>query len=132
MAYYADRHYYSPRDRPRRSHAADYYDDPRYARYERERPRRGSQDSIEEIQRDYPPGEDTVYERGYNSRRSRRPVYENVRRASSVSGDPYYDAGYYRSSRPRRSRPEESHRKWCDLRSGISVMKGPLYTDTRR
>ncbi|KAJ5151964.1 hypothetical protein N7492_010259 [Penicillium capsulatum] len=111
MAYYADRHYYSPRDRPRRSYAADYYDDPRYARYERERPRRGSDDSVEEIQRDYPPGEDTVYERGYNHRRTRRPVYENVRRASSVSGyDPYYDAGYYRSSRPRRSRRDDDHR----------------------
>lgn len=127
MAYYADRHYYPPRDRPRRSHAADYYDEPRYARYERERPRRGSNESIEEIQRDYPPGEDTVYERGYNSRRSRRPVYENVRRASSVSGyDPYYDAGYQRSSRPRRARHDDNHRKWCDLRFKVRVMEGNI------
>ncbi|KAJ5587738.1 uncharacterized protein N7459_003503 [Penicillium hispanicum] len=108
MAYYEDRRYYEPRDRRARpaSYAAEYYDEPRpYARHEREvYPYRGSDDSVEEIQRDYPPGEDYVYERGYNSRRSRRPVYENMRRASSVSGyDPYYNDGYYRS-RPRRSR----------------------------
>lgn len=112
MAYY-DRHYYPPRDRPRRSgYAADYYDDPRlYARHDRDRPRRGSDDSVEEVQRDYPPGEDYVYERGYNTRRSRRPVYEHVRRASSVGGyDPYYDGGYYRS-RPRRSRQYDDRRK---------------------
>lgn len=113
MAYYEDRRYV-PRDRrPAPGYAADYYDDHprRYSRYERDlAPHRASDDSVETIQRDFPPGEDLVYERGYNSRRSRRPVYENVRRASSVSGyDPYYD-GYGRS-RPRRSRQYDDRRK---------------------
>lgn len=111
MAYYDDRRYYSPRDRY--AHPASYvdpYNDPRggYARRSREAyyPRR-SDDSVEEVQRDYPPGEDYVYERGYNARRSRRPVYERVRRASSVGGhDPYYGGADYRSQ-PRRSRYDD-------------------------
>ena len=116
MAYYEDRHYYSPRDRRDRpaSYAADYYDQPpTYARHERQvYPYRGSEESIEEVQRGYPPGEDYVYERGYSSRPPRRPVNENVRRASSVSGyDPYYNDGYYRS-RPRRSRQYDDRRKY--------------------
>lgn len=115
MAYYEDRRSY-PRDRarPAAGYAADYYDDhPRgYARRDREvYPYRGNDDSVEEIQRDYPPGDDYAYERGYNPRRPRRPVYENVRRASSVSGyDPYYDHGYYHS-RPRRSRQKHDDRR---------------------
>lgn len=103
MAYYDDRPYYTPRDRRDRQPgtAADYFDDhpdqPRAApsRFEREI---YPGESVEEIQRHFPPGEDYMYERGYNSRRSGRPVYETVRRASSVGGyDPYYD------ERPRRS-----------------------------
>lgn len=118
--YYDDRHYSLPRDRRDRpaSYAAEYYDEPRsYARHGREvYPYRGSDDSVEEIQRDYPPGEDYVYERGYNSRRSRRPVYENVRRPSSVSGyDPYYNDGYYRS------RPRHSTRRYDDRRKCFHV-----------
>ncbi|KAJ5698518.1 hypothetical protein N7462_000523 [Penicillium macrosclerotiorum] len=109
MAYYDDRRYDSydkPRDRGRPSggYSADYPDDhPRthYARHERAT-YRGSDGSIEEIQRDFPPGGEYFYERGYNSRRTRQPAYETVRRASSVSGyDPYYDD---RSHRSRRSR----------------------------
>ncbi|OKP12173.1 hypothetical protein PENSUB_2333 [Penicillium subrubescens] len=118
MAYYDDRRHYAPRDRgrPAAGYAADYYDDhPRgfNARNDREvYSPRGGEGSVEEIQRDYPPGSDYVYERGYDSRRSRRPVYENVRRASSVGGyDPYYDNGYYRS-RTRRTRQSDDHRKW--------------------
>jgi hypothetical protein len=109
MAYYEDRRY-APRDRySRPATYADPHDDPRghYARHDREYSRRISDDSIEEVQRDY------VYERGYTSRRPRgsRPVYENVRRASSVSGyDPHYDAAYSRSSRPRQSRHYEEKR----------------------
>ena len=113
MAYYEERRYV-PRDRDRpASYAAEYYDPRgRYARHERDvYPYRGSDDSIEEIQRDYPPGEDFVYERSYNSGRPRRPVYENVRRASSVSGyDPYHDDGYYRS-RQRQPRRYDDRRK---------------------
>ncbi|KAJ5985232.1 hypothetical protein N7499_008491 [Penicillium canescens] len=116
MAYYEDRRY-APRDRySRPATYVDPYDDPRghYARHDRDPySRRVSDDSIEEVQRDYPPDSDYVYERGYTSRRPRasRPVYENVRRASSVSGyDPHYDAAYSRSSRPRRSRHYEDKR----------------------
>ncbi|KAJ6103015.1 hypothetical protein N7486_005442 [Penicillium sp. IBT 16267x] len=107
MAYYDERRYPAPRDRARpRGYAADYYDSPRYGRYE---PQVYPDESIEEIQRDYPPGEGHVYERGYDSRRSRRPVYENVRRASSVSGhDPYYDG--YRRSRAQPSRQYDDRR----------------------
>ncbi|KAJ5086470.1 hypothetical protein NUU61_007777 [Penicillium alfredii] len=89
MAYREDRRY-MPRDRYDRPPSyADPYDEPR-GRY-------ASPAGL-------PPGEDLVYERGYTSRRPRRPVYENVRRASSVSGyDPHYETGYYtsRSRRPR-------------------------------
>lgn len=114
MAYYDDPRYPTPRDRARpMSYAADYRDSPRYERYERQV---YPDESVEEIQRDYPPGEGYVYERGYDSRRSRRPVYENVRRASSVSGhDPYYD-GYYRS-RARTSRDYDDRRKCCPVLS---------------
>ncbi|KAJ5767011.1 uncharacterized protein N7511_004627 [Penicillium nucicola] len=115
MAYYEDRRY-APRDRySRPATYADPYDDPRgrYARNDREYSRRVSDDSIEEVQRDYPPDSDYVYERAYTSRRPRtsRPVHENVRRASSVSGyGPHYDDAYSRSSRPRRSRHYEDKR----------------------
>ncbi|KAJ5113590.1 hypothetical protein N7456_002124 [Penicillium angulare] len=105
MAYY-DRRSYAPRDRRSGGGGAvEYYEDPRY-RYERDL---YPVDSVEEIPRDFPPGERYVYERGYDSRRPRRPAYEGMRRSSSVSGhDPYYD-GYYRSSRPRRSRPDDRY-----------------------
>ncbi|KAJ5589158.1 hypothetical protein N7537_011836 [Penicillium hordei] len=114
MAYYEDRRYREPRDRyTRPASYIDPYDDPRgrYRRHERDSyVPRASDDSIEEVQRDYPPGSDYAYERSYGSRRPRRPVYENVRRASSVSGyDPYNDAAY-RSSGPRRSRHYEDKR----------------------
>ncbi|OQD79238.1 hypothetical protein PENANT_c057G07157 [Penicillium antarcticum] len=113
MAYYEDRRY-APRDRySRPATYADPYDDPRghYARHDRDYGRRVSDDSIEEVQRDYPPDSDYVYERTSRRPRTSRPVYENVRRASSVSGyDPHYDAAYSRSSRPRRSRHYEDKR----------------------
>ncbi|KAI1832031.1 hypothetical protein DTO027I6_8323 [Penicillium roqueforti] len=106
MAYYEDRY----RDRyARPTSYADPYDEPRghYRRHERDSyVPRASNDSVEEIQRDYPPGSDYTYERSYDSRRSRRPVYENVRRASSVGA---YDAPY-RSSGPRRPRHYEDER----------------------
>ncbi|KAJ5459267.1 hypothetical protein N7530_011211 [Penicillium desertorum] len=98
MAYYEDRRYREPRDRYARASYADPYDDPRA-------PTRSRKFSATT-----PPGSDYAYERPYSSRRPRRPVYENVRRASSVSGyDPYNDASY-RSSGPRRSRHYEDKR----------------------
>ncbi|KAJ5379223.1 hypothetical protein N7509_012342 [Penicillium cosmopolitanum] len=108
MSYYDDRRYSAPRDRARGGGtAADYFDNHprgRDARVERDPyPSYRDNGSIEEIPRDFPPGRDYVYER-YEGRRPRRPVYENVRRASSVSGDPYYDSGYHRRSRPQKSR----------------------------
>ncbi|CAI7610701.1 unnamed protein product [Penicillium glandicola] len=114
MAYYEDRRYREPRDRyTRPANYADPYDDPRgrYRRHERDSyVPRISNDSVEEVQRDYPPGSDYAYERPYGSRRARRPVYENVRRASSVSGyDPHNDAAY-RHSGSRRSRHHEDKR----------------------
>ncbi|KAJ5995419.1 hypothetical protein N7481_002396 [Penicillium waksmanii] len=109
MSYYDDRRYSAPRDRARGGGtAADYFDNHprgRDARVERDAyPSYRDNGSIEEIPRDFPPGRDYVYERSYEARRPRRPVYENVRRASSVSGDPYYDSGYHRRSRPQKSR----------------------------
>ncbi|KAJ5599341.1 hypothetical protein N7450_000408 [Penicillium hetheringtonii] len=110
MSYYDDRRYSAPRDRgrPASGYAADYFDDhprSRHARDERENyPYYRDDGSLEEIPRDFPPGRDYYYERSYDSRRPRRPVQETVRRASSVSGDPYHDGGHYRRSRPQRSR----------------------------
>ncbi|KAJ5827382.1 hypothetical protein N7447_004145 [Penicillium robsamsonii] len=114
MAYYEDRRYREPRDRyARPASYADPYDDPRgqYRKHERDSyTPRASTDSVEEVQREYPPGSDYAYERSYAARRPRRPVYENVRRASSVSGyDAYNDASYRRSD-PRRSRQYEDKR----------------------
>jgi len=116
MAYYDDRRHYAPHDRgrPDAGYAADYYDNhPRAYQPRNDRelyPYRGSEGSVEEIPRDYPPGSEYAYERSYDTRRSRRPVYENVRRASSAGGyDPYYDGGYYRS-RTRRSRQHDDRR----------------------
>lgn len=111
MAYYDDRPYYTPRDRRPKGTAADYYDDhpdsaqPRgYSRFEREiYPNKRGDDSVEEIPRHFPPGEDYVYERGYNSRRPNRPAYGTMRRASSVGYDSYYD------DRPRRSRTSRQY-----------------------
>jgi hypothetical protein len=112
MSYYDDRRYSAPRDRGRGGgSAAEYFDSHprgRDARIERDAyPSYRDNGSIEEIPRDFPPGRDYVYERSYEARRPRRPAYENVRRASSVSGDPYYDSGYGHS---RRSRTQKSRR----------------------
>lgn len=126
MSYYDDRRYHAPRDRgrPASGYAADYFDDHprggRYSRHERDNyPYRGDDGSIEEIPRDFPPGRDYVYERSYDSRRPRRPVHESVRRASSVSGDPYYDGGYSRRSRGQKSRRYDDRRKFDSSSFGI-------------
>ncbi|OQE37941.1 hypothetical protein PENCOP_c009G04860 [Penicillium coprophilum] len=130
MAYYEDRRYREPRDRyTRPASYADPYDDPRghSRRHVRDSyAPRDSTDSVEEVQREYPPGSDYVYERSYASRRPRRPVYENVRRASSISGyDPYNDASY-RNSRPRRSRHyEDKHSRRSRYESDSSSSPSP-------
>ncbi|KAJ5939574.1 hypothetical protein N7466_002708 [Penicillium verhagenii] len=112
MAYYEERRYTAPRDRDRArpvSYAADYYQDtPRYSRYERDV---YPNESVEEIQRDYPPGEGYVYERGFDSRRSRRPVYENVRRASSANGQGAYYDEYRSRARPSRGYDDRQTRR---------------------
>jgi len=125
MSYYDDRRYSAPRDRgrPASGYAADYFDDhprSRHARDERDNyPYYRDDGSLEEIPRDFPPGRDYYYERSYDSRRPRRPVQETVRRASSVSGDPYHDGGYYRRSRPQRSRQYDDRRKSFLILSSI-------------
>ncbi|KAL4893928.1 hypothetical protein BDV59DRAFT_18689 [Aspergillus ambiguus] len=110
MAYYDERPYYPPtRDRPSRpGHSQDYYygNHPSHMdmvpRYDR------SDESIEEIPRDYPPGD---YAYDYPPPRHQRvaTVQEGVRRSHSMSGGrggPYYDDSdyYYRPSRGRRSK----------------------------
>ncbi|EPS32172.1 hypothetical protein PDE_07132 [Penicillium oxalicum 114-2] len=121
MAYYDERREYAPRDR---GYTTEYYEEnPRggYARYEREvHPYRGSQDSIEEVRRDYPPGSEYAYERGYEPRRSAgRPEYEHMRRASSAGGyDPYPANGYYH--RTRRTRHYDGHRSRRSRYSSVS------------
>ncbi|KAJ5620368.1 hypothetical protein N7510_004352 [Penicillium lagena] len=135
MAYYYDDRNYTPRDRraPRPMSYADPYDEPRVysSRYEREvYPRRGSDESIEEVQRDFPPGEEYVYER--TSRRPRRPVYEHVRRASSVgASDPYSDAAYYRS-RTRRTRDSDDRRRRSRYSPSSSPSRSPPRNSRRK
>lgn len=141
MSYYDDRRYSAPRDRGRGGGtAADYFDNHprgRDARDERDAyPSYRDNGSIEEIPRDFPPGRDYVYERSYESRRPRRPAHENVRRASSVSGDPYYDSGYgySRRSRPQKSRRYDDRRKFppfdLNLQFGIKALLSRFVLDT--
>jgi hypothetical protein len=71
-----------------------------------------SQESVvEEVTRDFPPGE---YYYGYPRSRRSMPVRETVpRRARSAGRDPYYDDDYYRRDdyRPRRSKRYPDKRK---------------------
>lgn len=109
MAYYEDRQYRRPRDRHGRGYAKEYYygEDPYDARgHEVMRRRNGSDDSIEEVHRDYPKS-DYGYEYGYGlppPRHSRvSSVQEGARRSHSMRDrDPYYEDSDY--SRPRHSR----------------------------
>lgn len=74
--------------------------------------RRGDSDEsvVEEVARDFPPGE---YYYGYPGPRRTATVREGVRRARSVGRDPYYDEEYYRRDdyRPRRSNRYDGRRK---------------------
>lgn len=110
MAYYDDRRYREPRDRYARpdSYGDPYEDRDRYTRRERDSYVPRASTDLVGPSHDYRSGPDYGYDRAYTSQRPRRPGYENMRRASSVSSyDPYYDTAP-RSSRPRRSRrPEE-------------------------
>lgn len=89
MSYYDDGRYRNRRDRPRQDgYADDGYVDNRVVY----RKRRDSDDSVvEEVTRDFPPGE---YD--YPRRTRVTTVREGVRRARSAGRDPYYDGGYYR------------------------------------
>ncbi|KAF9892566.1 hypothetical protein FE257_001675 [Aspergillus nanangensis] len=114
MAYYDDRQYYQPpRDRASRPSNHDYYY-PSSASPANPYPmdvvhrHDGSNNSVEEIPRDYPPGE-YGYDYGPpNPRRSRvATAQEGVRRSHSTGGrPPYYDDADYhhRSSRGRKPR----------------------------
>ncbi|KAG2415535.1 hypothetical protein HFD88_006726 [Aspergillus terreus] len=122
MAYYDERQYYPPtRDRhsrPATGHAQDYYGG--HPSHTDVVPRPNfSNESIEEIPRDYPPG-DYAYEYGHGyppPRHSRvATVQEGVRRSHSLGGGarggPYYDESdyYYRPSRGRHSRHHDDRR----------------------
>ncbi|KAL5357039.1 hypothetical protein BJX96DRAFT_143825 [Aspergillus floccosus] len=116
MAYYDERQYYPPtRDRhsrPVAGYAQDYYGS--HPSHTDVVPRHNlSDESVEEIPRDYPPG-DYAYEYGHGyppPRHSRvATVQEGVRRSHSMGGGtrggPYYDESdyYYRPSRGRHSK----------------------------
>lgn len=73
--------------------------------------RHDSEESVvEEVARDFPPGE---YYYGNPGPRRAATVREGVRRARSVGRDPYYDEEYYRREdyRPRRSKRSDGRRK---------------------
>lgn len=101
--------YYDSRHRAKR----DRYPDEPYV--DGQLVRRQSDDSVEEVSRDFLPG-DYYYE--YGPQRSRgSAVREGIRRARSVNGpNPYYDDEddeYYRREnyRPRRSRRYDDRRE---------------------
>lgn len=84
-----------------------------------------SDGSIEEVTRDYPPGE-YGYGYGYPRRGKVTTVREGVRRTRSVGArDPYHDNGYYRSDDYRRSkRYRDKHDRYV-RRSSYSSSRSP-------
>lgn len=74
--------------------------------------RRGDSEEsvVEEVSRDFPPGEHYY---GYPGPRRAATVREGARRARSVGRDPYYDEEYYRREDylPRRSKRSDGRRK---------------------
>lgn len=75
--------------------------------------RRGDSEEsvVEEVSRDFPPGEHYY---GYSAApRRAASVREGARRTRSVGRDPYYDEDYYRREdyRPRRSRRSDGRRE---------------------
>jgi hypothetical protein len=119
MSYYGDSRYRAKRDKHSRpsGYVEETYVDSRGGGYggrqmELVRRRDDSDDSVvEEVTRDFPPGE--YY--GYPRRSRVTRVREGARRARSTGGpDPYYDdGGYYRRDdyRPRRSRRHDERRE---------------------
>ncbi|KAG0155401.1 hypothetical protein PDIDSM_978 [Penicillium digitatum] len=137
MAYYENRRYRDSRDRyPRPASYADPLDDTRgyYRRHEQNiYAPRASDDSIEEVRREYPSGSDYAHERSYASRRPRRPDYENGRRASSVSGcDSQNDAAYQSSGSHRLRHYEDQRSRRSKYDSDSSPSRSPPRNRRRR
>ncbi|QQK46682.1 Xanthine uracil permease family [Penicillium digitatum] len=137
MAYYENRRYRDSRDRyPRPASYADPLDDTRgyYRRHEQNiYAPRASDDSIEEVRREYPSGSDYAHERSYASRRPRRPDYENGRRASSVSGcDSHNDAAYQSSGSHRLRHYEDQRSRRSKYDSDSSPSRSPPRNRRRR
>ncbi|KAL1853034.1 hypothetical protein Plec18170_005616 [Paecilomyces lecythidis] len=119
MSYYDDRRYRSNRDRYRPTgYVEETYVDSRGNNGRMDLVRRyddSDDEVIEEVQRDFPPGE---YSYGIPRRGKVTTVREGVRRARSVGGqDPYYGGGYYRRGGHRRRRGHDDRR---DRRSQYS------------
>lgn len=113
MSYYDDRRHRSTRDRYRPTgYVEETYVDSRggnNSRMDLVRRYDDSNDEVEEVQRDFPPGE---YSYGRPRRTKVTTVREGVRRARSVGGrDPYYGGGYYRRDDYRRSGRYDDRRK---------------------
>lgn len=94
--------------------------------------RHDSEESVvEEVARDFPPGE---YYYGNPGPRRAATVREGVRRARSVGRDPYYDEDYYRREdyRPRRSKRSDGRRDRYERRSSYSSSRSPSPRPRRR
>lgn len=108
MSYYNDGRYRVKRDRYSRPGGGvvdeTYVDSRGGYGSQLVRRRDDSEDSVvEEVTRDFPPGESY----GYQRPRRVTTVREGVRRARSAGGrDPYYDEDYYRRDEYRPSRPK--------------------------
>ncbi|KUL91236.1 hypothetical protein ZTR_01551 [Talaromyces verruculosus] len=94
--------------------------------------RRGDSEEsvVEEVSRDFPPGE---YYYGYPGPRRASTVREGARRARSAGRDPYYDEEYYRREdyRPRRSKRSDGRRDRYE-RSAYSSSRSPSPRPRRR
>ncbi|KAH8693201.1 hypothetical protein BGW36DRAFT_302515 [Talaromyces proteolyticus] len=94
--------------------------------------RRDSQESVvEEVTRDFPPGEPYY---GYPRPRRTMSVREGARRARSAGRDPYYDEEYYRREdyAPRKSKRYRDDRHRHDRRSSYSSSRSPSPRPRRR
>ncbi|KAJ9236597.1 hypothetical protein DTO169E5_5588 [Paecilomyces variotii] len=126
--YYDDRRYRSNRDRYRPTgYVEETYVDSRggdNGRMELVRRYDDSDDEvIEEVQRDFPPGE---YSYGIPRRSKTTTIREGVRRARSVGGqDPYYGGGYYRRGGHRRPRGYDDRRDHRSKYSSSSRSPSP-------
>ncbi|KAL1976975.1 hypothetical protein VTN31DRAFT_3257 [Thermomyces dupontii] len=141
MSYYGDPRYRASRERyDYRPH--DDYDDDVYAARRGGYgygahliPRRGGSDEslVEEVERDFPPGE---YYYGYSKPRRSATVREGVRRPSSAGAPyPHYDDEYYyhREHRPsRRSRHNGDRYDRHSRHSSRSVSRSPSPRRPRR